>query len=131
MRKGLTFVVSLFFVSISARCQTTTVVPCATAVSQVEMHVCLSEQYRRLDKELATIYGSILRKLAKREDLRVLKALQKSQANWVLFRTSSGKVSEELNGGGSMMPVAALECTIETTRIRIKELQILAKELNR
>jgi uncharacterized protein YecT (DUF1311 family) len=124
-------VIVLIFTNTHALSQTTTDTACANASSQLERYKCLSSQYTKTDKELNTIYGKILIKMKKDNSLGAINVLKVSERKWIVYRNSFGKVYQELYKGGSIMPLTVLECEIQTTRLRIIELNNLFADINR
>lgn len=121
----------LVFVCTHALSQVKTDTTCANATSQLERYKCLGKEYTRIDKDLNSAYAKILNKLNQEKDNASVKALTLSQRNWITFRSNFAKVYEELYKGGSIMPITVLECEIETTRLRIIELNNLFGDINR
>ena len=122
---------AMVFTSAKALSQSKTDTACANASSQLERYKCLSKQYTNTDKELNAIYGKILNKLKKDNSLSAINILKESERNWIVYRNNFGKVYQELYKGGSIMPITVLECEIQTTRLRITELNSLFEDINK
>lgn len=119
------------FTTANAQSQSKADTACANASSQLERYKCLSKQYTNTDKELNVIYGKILNKLKKENSLSAINILKESERNWIIYRNNFSKVYQELYKGGSIMPITVLECEIQTTRLRITELNSLFEDVNK
>ena len=119
------------FTTANAQSQSKADTAFANASSQLERYKFLSKQYTNTDKELNAIYGKILNKLKKENSLSAINTLKESERNWIVYRNNFGKVYQELYKGGSIMPITVLECEIQTTRLRITELNSLFEDVNK
>lgn len=105
--------------------------PCAAAATTVALVACADGEYRRADQEVDRLYKAILEKLDARatrleqpagtpDGLRARFVL--SQRSWVAFRTSDCNVMASLYEGGTVAPLARLNCLTSRTSARVADL---------
>lgn len=104
---------------------------CAAAATTVALVACAEGEYRRADQEVNRLYKAILEELDARAtrlkqpagDPGGLRAwLVSSQRSWVTFRTSDCNVMASLYEGGTMAPLARLNCLTSRTSARVADL---------
>ncbi|OJW12653.1 lysozyme inhibitor LprI family protein [Mucilaginibacter sp. 44-25] len=99
-------------------------VDCSNAKTQLEMNLCAQKQFNAADKELNTLYKTLMGRLA--PELKT--ALTLSQRKWVAFRDEEAKIYALLYEGGSMAPLAVYNSKTQSTQARIKQLKDLYEE---
>jgi uncharacterized protein YecT (DUF1311 family) len=96
----------------------------AHAQTQVEINKEATENFRKTDKELNTVYQNILTKNAK--DPVFTHNLKQAQLLWIKFRDAQVKAKFPDRPGqvmGSIYPTCIIEYKQELTESRIKELR--------
>jgi len=111
--------------------------PCDREVSQFEMNMCSSEQYRKSDARLKAIYTKALHIMeedladARRDtDADLVKyqrtAIQKLKAAeqaWIQYRDLHCDAAGQQYEGGSMQPMVVSDCLKQATDHRIEEIK--------
>ncbi len=102
--------------------------PCVTQRNTVEMEQCGKTQFAQAEKELNQAYQVLLKKLSLPDeaDLKyslVKKQLVTAQRAWLTFRENDCKALETYNAGGSIRSIAYLNCMVNHTEERTKDLQ--------
>jgi uncharacterized protein YecT (DUF1311 family) len=99
------------------------------ATSTVEMNVCLDRLLKRADAELNAAYQSAMKYIDASEDVpaeakgKWRGALRDAQRGWIAFRDADCKGAVPFEWfGGTGATAAALDCMLEKTRARTKEL---------
>ena len=104
---------------------------CAAAATTVALVACADGEYRRADQEVNRLYKAILGKLNARATRLKQPAgapgglrarFVSSQRSWVAFRTSDCNVMASLYEGGTMAPLARLNCLTSRTSARVADL---------
>jgi uncharacterized protein YecT (DUF1311 family) len=80
----------------------------------------LSEDYKKADKELNSVYNEIIKKLNETDKKNLIKA----QKAWLKFRDLNCKFKSQdpVDGGGPYENKMKLDCLIQSTEERTKEL---------
>lgn len=89
------------------------------------MNICALKGYEAADKELNTLYKSIIAKLTPTQKTILIL----SQRSWVNYRDGYCKIYASLYQGGSMASGMISNCKTATTRARITELKELYNQL--
>lgn len=108
---------------------------CADAQSTVEINSCFDKEYQAADKALNVAYATALdfvrgRKLDAPYDAKSFEtSLKSAQRAWVAYRDADCKdlVPQQWSGGTGTTS-AILQCMMEKTRQRTKELKDLTTE---
>ncbi|WP_128547581.1 lysozyme inhibitor LprI family protein [Larkinella soli] len=98
---------------------------CDSAQTQSELNLCAQMRFQKADDELNSIYKQLMALLPKEDRTMLVQA----QRQWIVYRDAHSKIYEKMYEGGSMMPMAVLNCKEETTQSRIGELKTLLTEL--
>ncbi len=103
---------------------------CAEAVSTAEMNMCADQSYQAADAALNDAYGVALkyvrsRHLEKPYDTKSFEdALMRAERAWVAFRDADCKdLTSQEWAGGTGTTSAILECMLDKTVVRTKELK--------
>lgn len=92
---------------------------CDEALTTVEMVDCFSRELRAEEERLASAADRLSADASPRE--RVLR--QRAQMAWMLFRDLECEAAAEEFQGGTMAPVASLQCRLQLTTERLTTLE--------
>lgn len=98
-------------------------------VSRVEQEMCMEKRFKEIDKKIQIIFRKTVDELqmdygdaGKKE---AQQTLRDSQQYWVQYRNNQCKVTIGARGAGSAAGEYLLDCLIEKTEERMKELRAL------
>ncbi|QDH69066.1 lysozyme inhibitor LprI family protein [Marilutibacter alkalisoli] len=104
-------------------------VDCTQATSTMEIDICMSREYEQADAELNTTYRDMRGQLRRWEDggnchacRGMTEALVQAQRHWIDFRDRDCDAAYALAADGSGRNQARLDCLIEHTRARTRQL---------
>jgi uncharacterized protein YecT (DUF1311 family) len=103
--------------------------PCATQRNTLEINECAAGKLAMKDKELNAAYDKLLKSLAPKykEDATdytaIKEKLVEAQRDWIKFRDNDCDARYRLNAGGTIRGLVALNCKIEHTELRTKQLR--------
>ncbi|WP_421877919.1 lysozyme inhibitor LprI family protein [Marinoscillum sp.] len=113
MRHLFATIFLIFFIAVTANCQT-----------QAEMNQEAATDYKKVDAELNKVYQQIMKEYA--DDPTFLDALRTSQRNWITFRDSELKMKypdRESGWYGSIHPMCVSYYLAELTNERTTKLK--------
>jgi uncharacterized protein YecT (DUF1311 family) len=103
--------------------------PCATQRNTIEINECAAAKLAAKDKELNAAYDMLLKSLAPKHkedttDYAAIKEkLVEAQRDWIKFRDNDCDARYRLNAGGTIRGLVSLNCKIEHTELRTKQLR--------
>nr|WP_255784065.1 lysozyme inhibitor LprI family protein [Lysobacter chinensis] len=104
-------------------------IDCAQASATMEIDICMSREYERADVELNTSYKRLRAQLQRFEDefdcaacTGMSEMLVEAQRHWIAFRDRDCDAVYAHAADGSGRNQALLECLIEHTRTRTRQL---------
>jgi uncharacterized protein YecT (DUF1311 family) len=103
--------------------------PCATQRNTIEINECAAAKLAAKDKELNAAYDKLLKTLAPKykEDTTdyaaITEKLVEAQRDWIKFRDNDCDAKYRLNAGGTIRGLVSLNCRIEHTELRTKQLR--------
>ncbi|TAK76435.1 MAG: DUF1311 domain-containing protein [Gammaproteobacteria bacterium] len=92
---------------------------CANAVTTIDLHNCVADEYQRVDAELNATYAKLLKSL----DPIAQQKLKIAERRWIKHRDKECLASAEDEEGGSLYPIVLDSCYIDAAEKRIKELK--------
>jgi uncharacterized protein YecT (DUF1311 family) len=105
---------------------------CKDPQSNLEMRMCADQELKQADVELNEIYTRAI--AAAREQTRAgreygspdLEALlREGERRWIAFREADCRYQYELYHGGTIAPLVELQCRLDLTKARAKELRVI------
>jgi uncharacterized protein YecT (DUF1311 family) len=118
MNKYFKFLASLMVAGIT----TATHADCSDSKTQLQMNECAAAQFSKLDKEMNAAYTAYRAQLDVEQE-RQFKAVQLA---WLKLRDLTCKFESSGVEGGSVHPFILLSCLAGKTRLRLKEISVLA-----
>jgi uncharacterized protein YecT (DUF1311 family) len=103
--------------------------PCATQRNTIEINECAAGKLAAKDKELNAAYDKLLKTLAPKykEDTTDYAAIKEklvdAQRDWIKFRDNDCDAKYRLNASGTIRGLVSLNCKIEHTELRTKQLR--------
>jgi len=97
-------------------------VPCADAVTQLELSACWAQEARRIEAEVASRFRQVAQALQLRSDGASSQALADSQAWWERYRDAACEVHRQQAAGASLQTSAVGVCRWRLAHERLAEL---------
>lgn len=103
--------------------------PCATQRNTIEVNECAAGKLAAKDKELNAAYDKLMKSLAPKykEDTTdyaaIKEKLVEAQRDWIKFRDNDCDAKYRLNASGTVRGLVAINCKIEHTELRTKQLK--------
>ncbi|PIJ52049.1 hypothetical protein BL250_02045 [Erwinia sp. OLTSP20] len=94
-------------------------VDCDNASSQSEMNQCASEEYKKADDELNSVYKQTLKSTSGKQKT----LLQQAQKKWISYRDADCHFQTFKSMGGSLWSMNVSGCLRDKTRQRTSELK--------
>ncbi len=92
---------------------------CQQAATQSSMRSCENARYEVAQREMNTVYNSLLRQLDGAQKLK----LRESQRAWLRFRDAAATFQASLVEGGTLAPLIKVASLTEMTNVRAAELK--------
>jgi uncharacterized protein YecT (DUF1311 family) len=96
---------------------------CPTARTQLELNECASQSQAAADQDLSKFIATYQTRISDEQSLM----LRHTQSTWELFRRFSCEFQSSRVEGGSIYPFIFSLCMAEKARVRLTELQELAR----
>jgi uncharacterized protein YecT (DUF1311 family) len=102
---------------------------CANATTTIELNNCAQKEFEKKDRELNVAYQALMKSLTPSKPIgtinyaEVRSQLIKAQQSWIQFRDNDCNAKYRLRQDGSIRNLIALECKMEHTDVRIKQLK--------
>lgn len=97
--------------------------PCEKAQNQRKLENCLENEYKKLDAKLNEEYQTALKRLMKESsNEKDIINLKQTQQIWISYRESNCLSERELYEGGTDSIAVSIECDINLTNERLKEI---------
>jgi uncharacterized protein YecT (DUF1311 family) len=87
---------------------------CANAMTQTDMNLCASDEYKKADAEMNKVYQQAMLKLEPKHKEK----LKTAQTAWIRFRDTHCECEAFFEKGGSIWPLYYLECLKQITKDR-------------
>jgi uncharacterized protein YecT (DUF1311 family) len=93
--------------------------PCADAMTTIEMHECLNEQFRKADADLNAAYKEVMAQLSESRQAK----LREAQKAWIVFRERNAEFAASAEEGGTLAPLTHMLTMAEMTEERVAQLK--------
>ncbi|MHB2017574.1 MAG: lysozyme inhibitor LprI family protein [Candidatus Xenobia bacterium] len=97
----------------------------AVAQTQIDLDRAAAKDFKQADADLNATY----KKLIARLEPNVRARLERSEADWLQFRDADTDARSEVNRGGTIAPMVALEWKAYLTRTRTDQLKAWLKQM--